>query len=309
MSRLAIFLLYVVLTPIAYAQNSHVHEAHSSPTTQPEDHSAHMPTTSGSVEPNSMAHDHSAMTMESDVAPANARDPHAYSAGYTHDAGPYAYTGPNPLMLADEHTFMSVLADRVEYSPDSNESSYEIQAWRGDSFNRLVFKTQGDFARGGDYENQSELLWGHAFSAFWDSQFGLRVDTLSEGKNRQWLAAGIQGLAPYWFELSATVYVSGSGQSELAFDSEYDLLLTQRLILQPRLELTVRGKNDIENQLGSGLSDASIGLRLRYEFSRQLAPFVGIEFESSFGDSAKFLENAGEGRRDTRYFAGVRFWF
>jgi len=95
----------------------------------------------------------------------------------------------------------------------------------------------------------------------------------------------------------------------LVFDSEYELLLTQRLILQPRFEFTLRGKDDTANYLGSGLSDASASLRLRYEFSRQFAPFIGVESERLFGDTVKFKRIIGEKRSETRYFAGVRFWF
>lgn len=237
------------------------------------------------------------------------RDPHAYSAGYTQTEGPYALSNGEPLKLADEHAFMSVLGDRIEYQPNGNVGAYELQAWRGTSFNRLVIKTEGSFAPDDDYENTTELLWGHAIAPFWDSQIGLRIDTLSEGTGRQWLAAGIQGLAPYWFELDATAYVGTEGQTEFVFNSEYELLLTQRLILQPRAELTIRGKDDPINLLGKGLSSASLSLRVRYEFSRQFAPFLGVESHNSFGNTAKFTGAANESDEETRYFAGVRFWF
>lgn len=237
------------------------------------------------------------------------RDPHAYSAGYTQNNGPYTLSSGDPLKLADEHIFMSVLGDRIEFLPEESSGAYELQAWRGTSFNRLVIKTEGSFGQSDDYENTTELLWGHAFNPFWDSQVGLRVDTLSEGKNRQWLAAGIQGLAPYWFELDVTAYVGTEGQTEFVFNSKYELLLTQRLILQPKAELTVRGKDDAVNLLGKGFSSASLSLRLRYEFSRQFASFIGVESQKSFGNTAKFISTANNSDEETRYFAGVRFWF
>lgn len=282
---------------------------HSAHTIAPVDHSAHMPAASAADTEAPMAMDHSAMSMGIDTPPENARDPHAYSSGFTHGEGPYAFQGSNPLMLADEHHFMSLLADRIEYTPDTKTGNYELQAWRGNSFNRLVLKTEGSFSEEDEYENQTELLWSHALDAFWDTQVGLRVDTNKEGKSRQWLAAGIQGLAPYWFELDTTAYVGTGGQTELVFDSEYELLLTQRLVLQPRFEFMLRGKDDSVNYLGSGLSEASASLRLRYEFSRQFAPFIGVESERLFGNTAKFKELVGEQRSETHYFAGVRFWF
>lgn len=193
----------------------------------------------------SMPMDHSTMVMAAKEAPADARGPHAYSGGFTQEEGPYTLPRTQRLVLADEHSISSLLGNRVEYDPDSRSGDYELQAWRGTSFNKFVIKTAGTLSENDQYENETELLWGRAFAPFWDSQLGVRVDSRSEGQNQQWLAAGVQGLAPYWFELNATAYFGSAGQTELVFDSEYELLLTQRLILQPRAEFTVRGKNDI----------------------------------------------------------------
>lgn len=303
MRRLIGLTTLLLLTTIAAAQDALQHDHGASAV----DHSAHGQTEPTAITPEPM--DHSAMQMDTDTVPENARDPHAYSSGFTLTEGPYAFEGSNPLVLADEHRFMSVLGDRCEYTPDTNTTDYELQAWHGDSFDRFVLRTEGQFSKTGEYTNQTDILWSHALDAYWDTQLGLRVDTHKQGTNRQWLAAGIQGLAPYWFELDATAYISPKGQSEVVLNSEYDLLLTQRLILQPRVELTLRGKDDPSNLLGSGLSNASASIRLRYEFSRQLAPFIGVESERLFGDTAKFKTFIGERRSETRYFSGLRFWF
>jgi copper resistance protein B len=145
-------------------------------------------------------------------------------------------------------------------------------------------------------------------AAYWDVQLGVRQDG-GTGPNRSWLAVGVQGLAPYWFEIDAAAYVSDEGRSALRLEAEYELLLTQRLVLQPRLEVNFYGKQDAERGLGSGLSDLTAGLRLRYEIRRELAPYVGIEWAGKFGATADYAEAEGEDRHETRVVAGVRFWY
>nr|WP_289099889.1 copper resistance protein B [uncultured Halomonas sp.] len=252
---------------------------------------------------------HGEMQMQGGSAPADARDPHAYSDGFTLTEGPYAQSGPRQLKLADEHSFWAVLGDRFEYQEDSETTVYDLQAWYGTTYDRLVIKAEGDIADGTLEESSTDLLWGHALNAYFDTQLGLRFDQYNEGKDRQWLALGLQGLAPYWFELDVTAYVGDNGRTALAAEAEYELLLTQRLILQPRAELNLYGKDDPENGLGSGLSDLALGVRLRYEFSRQFAPYIGVEWTSTYGDTADYRRAAGDDRSDTQIVAGLRFWF
>ena len=252
---------------------------------------------------------HGEMQMQGGSAPADARDPHAYSDGFTLTEGPYAQSGPRQLKLADEHSFWAVLGDRFEYQEDSETTVYDLQAWYGTTYDRLVIKAEGDIADGTLEESSTDLLWGHALNAYFDTQLGVRLDQYDEGKDRQWLALGLQGLAPYWFELDVTAYVGDSGRTALSAEAEYELLLTQRLILQPRAELNLYGKNDPENGLGSGLSDLALGVRLRYEFNRQFAPYIGVEWTSTYGDTADYRRAAGENRSDTQIVAGLRFWF
>lgn len=253
--------------------------------------------------------DHGDMQMQGGSAPADARDPHAYSDGYTLTEGPYAQPGPRQLKLADEHAFWSVLGDRLEYQEDSDSTVYDIQAWYGTTYNRFVIKAEGDIADGTLEESSTDLLWGHALNAYFDTQFGVRLDQYDEGKDRQWLAIGMQGLAPYWFELDVTAYVGDDGRTALSAEAEYELLLTQRLILQPRAELNLYGKDDLDNRLGSGLSDLALGLRLRYEFSRQFSPYIGVEWTDTYGDTADYRRAAGQDTSGTQFVAGLRFWF
>lgn len=249
------------------------------------------------------------MRMQGGDAPADARDPHAYSDGYTLTEGPYARPGPRQLKLADEHRFWSVLGDRVEYDADNKTGVFDLQGWYGSSYNKVVVKLEGEVEEGTLTESETDVLWGRALNAYFDTQLGLRLDQSDEGADRQWLAFGVQGLAPYWFELDATAYLGDGGRSALTFEAEYELLFTQRLVLQPRGELTFYGKDDPVNRQGSGFSSANLGLRLRYEFSRQFAPYLGVEWTGSFGKTADFVRAESAPVRDTRLVAGLRFWF
>jgi len=249
--------------------------------------------------------DHGDMKMQGGSAPPEARDPHAY-AGADDSA-----MGPRQLHLSDQRRFGSVYVDRLErvrVDDDEYATIYDAQAWFGRQYDRLVLKAEGEYARGEVREARTELLWGHAVASYWDTQLGVRYDS-GEGPDRTWLALGLQGLAPYWFELDATAYVGESGRTALRLEAEYELLITQRLVLQPRAEVNFYGKDDEERSVGSGLSDAVAGLRLRYEITRQLAPYVGVEWADVFGQTRDLAEEAGGSSSETRWVAGLRFWF
>jgi len=243
-------------------------------------------------------------------APADARDPHAYSGGYALDKGPYALPGPRQLRLADEHSFGSVLFDRLEHvrGRDGSSIAYDLIASYGRDYDKLLIKAEGEQSRGRLQDARTELLWGHSVAPYWDTQLGLRHDG-GIGPSRTWLAFGVQGLAPYWFETEATAYFGSNGRTALRLGAEYELLLTQKLVLQPRAEINLYGKDDVAREIGSGLSGGVIGLRLRYEVNRQLAPYIGVERSGSFGRTADMAQTAGERTRETRWVAGVRLWF
>ncbi len=247
----------------------------------------------------------SAMEMESmqgGSAPPDARDPHAYSGGYSF--------GPERLRLADEHRFGSLLVDRLEAvrSDGNTSAAYDLQAWYGRTYDRAVLKAEGEYDDGRFEEASTELLWNHAVAAFWDTQLGVRHDA-GEGPDRTWLAFGVQGLAPYWFEIDATGYIGEGGRTALNLEAEYELLLTQKWILQPRIEADFHGKDDRELGIGSGLSGIAAGIRLRYEIWREFAPYLGIEWAGTFGDTKDLARAAGEDTSETRLVAGLRFWF
>lgn len=185
-------------------------------------------------------------------------------------------------------------------------TAWEAEGWWGSDTNRVWLRTEGERSAEGTQDARAEVLWGHAFSTFWDWQLGVRHD-FGHGQDRQWVAAGVQGLAPYWFETQATFYAGTQGRTALRLQTSYDLRFTQRLILAPELEVNFYGKDDPQRGIRAGLSEAEAGLRLRYEFSRRFAPYIGVNHTRRFGQPNGLP--TGLPRRETTWLAGVRLWF
>lgn len=242
-------------------------------------------------------------SMQGGRAPPDARDPDAYANGLVN--------GPMPGMdMGDNATYVHMLLDRVEQFHDrrSNGQAIDAQAWVGGDIDKLWLKVDGERSNGRLGAIRKEALWNHAIAPYWGLQAGLRHDS-GDGPGRTWAAFGVQGLAPYWFDLQATAYVGQRGRSALRFEAEYELLLTQRLILQPDLEVTLYGKHDPEREIGAGLSDIDAGLRLRYEVSRKFAPYVGVTWNRKFATTATYARRSGNPVQSTRVVAGLRLWF
>lgn len=235
--------------------------------------------------------------------PDKARDPHAYAEGY--GFGPI----PPPVM-ADEELFAGLIADRLESLTTSDRTylTYDWQAWLGKTYNRALIRAEGDIDDGSFQNARTELLWAHAADPNWDLHLGVRYDT-GFGPDRGWLAAGVQGMAPYWIYVEATAYVGEQGRTAFRIETEYDILLTQQLTLQPRIEANFYGKKDQARAIGHGLSDLAAGVRLHYEILRELAPYIGVEWASKFGDTADYLRASGTRVDETRAVAGLQFWF
>jgi len=243
------------------------------------------------------------ISMQGGSAPLDARDPHAYSDGYDFGSIPRRRMG-------DEELIGSLLVDRLESATTRGITAmtYDWQAWFGNTYNRALIRAEGDIEGGTFKDARNELLWAHAITAYWDTQLGIRYDS-GKGTDRGWLAFGVQGTAPYWIYVEATAYVNEQGRTSFRLETEYDLLLTQRLILQPRIEVNVYSQRDDTRNVSSGVSDFAGGLRLRYEIWREIAPYVGVEWASKFGSAANNLKAAGEYPQGTLFVAGVRFWF
>ena len=185
---------------------------------------------------------------------------------------------------------------------------WDVHGWIGGDLHRGWLRTDGEREDGDTETAQIEALWGRRFSRWWELVAGVRHD-FAPGESQSWAAIGVQGIAPYWFEIEATAYLGEGGQSALRLEAEYDLLITNRLIAQPMLELNFYGRNDRARGIGSGFSSAEAGLRLRYELRRELAPYIGVTWVRAFGNTGELIELAGDDRDDVRAIAGVRFWF
>lgn len=221
----------------------------------------------------------------------------------------YAAYRIHPHMM-DNVITSHLLFDKLGVAYDRNEQTslqWDGQFWIGRDLNKLWIKSEGDRLKGST-DAKIEAFWSHTISPFWDLQLGARRD-FGAGPKRNWAAFGVQGVAPYGIETEITGYVGGSGRTALALKAEYDLLLTQRLIFTPEIEASLHGKNDEARGVGSGLSDASLSLRLRYEVTREFAPYVGVSFGRKFGKTASYASEAGESRSERAILAGVRIWF
>jgi copper resistance protein B len=204
------------------------------------------------------------------------------------------------------HAIFNQLEGR--FNGTNNEFRWDGQGWVGTDYDKLWIKSEGTLQSDGTLEDgRHEFLYDRAVSTYFDLQGGLRSD-LDSRPIRNWAALGTQGLAPYFFDLELTGYVSGEGHLAARLEASYDLLITQRLILQPQIELNIYSKADSARLVGAGFSDIDTGLRLRYEFSRKFAPYIGVGYEGKFGQTASFARRAGESTGDFRFVFGLRIW-
>jgi copper resistance protein B len=205
--------------------------------------------------------------------------------------------------------FMFV-ADELEWQDADAGSTlaWDLSGWAGGDIDRLAFRSEGERTNGHTEEAELQLLWSHAIGPWWETVAGVRQD-FKPGSPQTWAAFGLQGMPLYGLETEATAFIGDGGQSALQLEAEYDMLLTQRWVLQPTAEINLHGRTDESRGIGSGLSDASIGLRLRYEISRQFAPYVGVSWSRAYGNSAELQRAEGEDTSEARLVAGIRFWF
>ena len=242
-------------------------------------------------------------SMQGGRAPPDARSPD-YSDGY-------GYTDMRGMEMADHAKLGMLLIDQLEYAHNNNGDNaafLDAEAWYGDDFNRLWVKAEGEAARGKLDDLRTEALWNHAITTYWGTQLGLRQD-FGEGPGRTWAAFGVQGLAPYWFDTEATVYLGQDGRTAARVQLEYEVLITQRLVLQPKVEVNLYGKGDPQRGIGSGLSDSEVGVRLRYEIKREFGPYIGVIWRERYGRTATFAREQGGRSSELQFAAGLHFWF
>ncbi|UFP98259.1 copper resistance protein B [Pseudomonas fitomaticsae] len=202
------------------------------------------------------------------------------------------------------------LADKLEWqdADDASTLAWDLSGWIGGDIDRLWLRSEGERSNGKTEDAEIQALWGHAISPWWDVVSGVRQD-FKPGAPQTWAAFGLQGMALYNFEAEATAFLGENGQSAVRLEGDYDILLTNRLILQPTAELNVYGKNDPQRGIGSGLANTEAGLRLRYEIRREFAPYIGVTWNRTYGHTADYAREEGEDRSEARLVLGVRLWF
>ncbi len=210
-----------------------------------------------------------------------------------------------------------LLIDRLEYAAGDNEDSVNLdfKAWYGGDYNRVWLEGEAEDVvsggSGGAIENL-DLLYGRLISPYWSVQAGVGYQLeYGPGPNhdRGYAVLGLQGLAPYWFEVNTNLRVSEDGDAWADFETEYDFLLTQKLVLQPRFSTKVAFDEVKEFGVGQGINNVKIGLRLRYEIKREFAPYIGVSWNKKLGDTADLVKAEGGDASDFRLLGGVRMWF
>ncbi|WP_408744160.1 copper resistance protein B [Acetobacter okinawensis] len=223
----------------------------------------------------------------------------------------YVHNMP-PVM--DHNTYFHVLMEQFEgrYTAGDSLLRYSGQSWFGTDHDKLWIKSEGTVDGHGQMtDGDHEFLYDHAISTYFDLQAGVRLD-LDSGPTRAWGAVGVQGLALYFFDVSATAYFNAQGVAG-KLEGSYDLLITNRLILQPQAELNFYSHTDAQRNVSQGFSDIDAGLRLRYEFKRKIAPYIAVTYAGHYGNTANHAANwrgtADNGPEDIRFTFGVRTWF
>lgn len=231
---------------------------------------------------------------------------------YVDDAQLEAQENFGPQPAHDNEIFAVFNADRLEYQTGEGKDLllWDVQAWVGEDYNKLWFKSEGTWLIDEKKieEAQTELFYSRNIASFWDAKVGIRYD-FKPDPDRTFAAFGVQGLAPLWFEVDATAYVSEDGDVSATLETEYDLLLSQRLILQPRFETTIALQEVKEYGVGQGFNNIELGLRLRYEMRRKFAPYIGVSWDRKFGETADLAETDGQDVDVTSFVVGARMWF
>ena len=219
------------------------------------------------------------------------------------------------MQMDDTARFGKIMLDQLEWrdgGAGEGRVAWDAQAWYGGDYDKLWVRTEGRYVPAGPdqgaRDSDLELLWNRVISRWWSLQLGGRED-FGPGQSRTWAAVGVQGLAPQWLDTEATLYGSDAGHTAARLKTQYDLLLTQRLVLQPYVEANLYGRSDPREQIGSGLSDLELSIRLRYEFRRELAPYLGLVWLRRFGGTADLARKLGADANDLQLAAGLRAWF
>jgi copper resistance protein B len=217
------------------------------------------------------------------------------------------------FLMTKEHggmTASKLILDQLETRVRNGRDGYYVNAegWYGGDINKLWLKSEieGDYGRSAD-QMELQALWSHAIDPWFNLQTGVRLDAEPRARGR--LVLGVEGLAPYWWEVNAAAFVSDKGDVTARAEAEHDVRLTQKLILQPRAELDFALQDIPRERVGSGLSNVEFGARLRFQFVPNFAPYVGLVYERAIGRSARFRRADGERPGGPQFTVGLRTWF
>lgn len=217
-----------------------------------------------------------------------------------------------PTTTEDDNLYAFSLIDRLEYSHADGPDTYlwDAQGWIGGDYNKLWWKTMGKGpTHGGSLDDtEFQALYNRTIAPFWGLQAGVRYD-IKPKPDTAYAVLGVQGLTPYWFGSDTALFISEHGDFSFRGEFGYELLLTQRLILQPRLEINASANDVPELGLGSGINDTEAGLRLRYEIRREFAPYIGVRWERLYGETRNIAQREGESTSSTSFVLGVRIWY
>jgi len=210
----------------------------------------------------------------------------------------------------DDPVLAKVMINQLEvrFTDGPDPRVLEAQVWIGQDLNKLWLKADVEHVDGHTEEAEVQALYSRAIAPYWDLQVGWRHD-IRPRPDRDWLAVGFEGLAPYWFEIDAAVFLGEGGLVGARLEAEYEWMLTQRWVLSPEMKVNLHAKDDEATGTGSGLSDTELGLRLRYEIRREFAPYIGMNWTRKFGSTADFAREEGEDTDDVQLVAGIRAWF
>ena len=226
-------------------------------------------------------------------------------------AGAFAITAPAAHAGGKDDPFLIMgKLDQLAVRDTEGDDPLVLEGsvWAGYDLNKFWLKAEAERLDDESEELELQALYSRAVSAFWDVQVGIRKDFKPE-PDREWGVIGLQGLAPYLFEVDAALFVGGSGRTALRLEAEYEFMFTQRLIMSPEVELNAYGHNDRDTGVGSGLADIEAGLRLRYEIRREFAPYLGVNWSKKYGNTADFAAVHGEDIEDTQFVLGIRAWY
>ena len=212
--------------------------------------------------------------------------------------------------MTDDPILTKLMLDKFEVGRLNGDKmlSWEGGFWIGKDINKIKFDTEGERVGTTTEGTESRLLLSHAISPFWDIQGGISRDTVP-GASRNYATFGVQGVSPYFFETDASLSFGKNDQVKLNLTAEYEMMLTQKLVLSPEIALNAYTKDDTAMGVGSGVSDVSAGLRLRYEVKREFAPYIGVNWGKKFGGTADLATAGGDDVSETTLVLGVRAWY